>query len=95
MAPVRRVVLDVLKPHQPSTVEVASRLADLDGIEAVNALLVETDAEVQTLKLTVEGSDIAVERVDDEVERLGGSVHSVDQVVCGEYLVEEVRTPQD
>ena len=95
MAPVRRVVLDVLKPHQPTTVEVARRLSDLDGVEAVNALLVETDAEVQNLKLTVEGAAIEYDRLEAEIERLGGTIHSVDGVVCGEYLIEDVETPQD
>jgi hypothetical protein len=95
MAPVRRLVLDVLKPHQPSTVEVAERLSDIDGVEAVNALLVETDAEVQNLKLTLEGSAIDYGHVDEEMERLGGSIHSIDGVVCGEYLIDDVSTPQD
>lgn len=29
------------------------------------------------------------------IEGLGGSVHSVDQVICGEHMVEETKTPQD
>ncbi|GAB6861576.1 DUF211 domain-containing protein [Haloplanus litoreus] len=95
MAQVRRVVLDVLKPHQPTTVEVARTLSDLAGIESVNALLVETDAEVQNLKLTVEGPAIEYERLEAEIERLGGTIHSIDGVVCGEYLIEDAPTPQD
>jgi hypothetical protein len=95
MAPVRRLVLDVLKPHEPPTVEVAERLCELAGVDAVNAMLLETDAEVQNLKLTIEGESIDHDRIETAIDRLGGSIHSVDSVVCGEYMIEGVPTPQD
>jgi len=95
MAAVRRLVIDVLKPHDPSSVQVARTVADLPGIDGVNVTLVETDREVQTLKLTIEGPDVDHEAVETTVDELGGSVHSVDQVVCGELVVEGVETPQD
>lgn len=94
MAPVKRIVVDILKPHDPDIVEVASRLADLDGIEGVNAGLVETDKEVQNIKLTVEGEDLEYEELQERVEGLGGTVHSIDEVASGERLVEESVTPQ-
>jgi hypothetical protein len=95
MAPIRRVVLDILKPHEPTTVEMARTVADIDGVDGLNATLVETDQEVQNLKLTIEGDAIDYDRLEATVTDLGGSIHSVDQVVCGEYLVEERPTPQD
>ncbi|MFB6124077.1 MAG: DUF211 domain-containing protein [Haloferacaceae archaeon] len=95
MAPVRRLVLDLLKPYEPSSLEFAADLSDLPGVDGVNALLVETDQEVQNVKLTIEGDDVDFDRVADVVERLGGSIHSLDQVVCGERFVEESATPQD
>jgi hypothetical protein len=95
MAAVRRLVIDVLKPHDPSSVEIARTVADLGGVDGVNVTLVETDREVQTLKLTIEGSDVNHETIETTVEELGGSVHSIDQVVCGESVVEGVPTPQD
>jgi hypothetical protein len=95
MAPVRRIVLDVLKPYQPTSLEFASELSDLSGVDGVNALLVETDQKVQNVKLTIEGEDVDYDEIADVVERLGGSIHSIDQVVCGDRVVEESATLQD
>jgi len=94
-APVRRVVLDLLKPHDPTTLEFAQRVADAEGVTGVNATVIEVDAEVENVKLTVEGEGIDFDAVEAAVTELGGSIHSIDQVACGEHLVEESETPQD
>ena len=88
-------MLDVLKPHDPDVVTVASSVADCEGVSGVNAVLIETDREVQNVKLTVEGDAVPVDAVHDTVEDLGGTVHSVDEAVCGEVVVEQSETPQD
>ena len=95
MAHVRRLVLDVLKPHDPDVVTVAGSVADCEGVSGVNTVLVETDREVQNVKLTIEGDAVPVEVVHDTVEDLGGTVHSIDEAVCGEVVVEQSETPQD
>jgi hypothetical protein len=86
MAPVRRLVLDVLKPGEVSTVSFAREVGDLDGVEAATARLVETDREVQNIVLVVEGSEIEYDAVVARIEDLGGTLHSVDEVVCGEHV---------
>jgi hypothetical protein len=86
MAPVRRLVLDVLKPGEVSTVSFARDVSDLDGVDATTTRLVETDREVQNIILVVEGSAIGYDAVVDCVEDLGGTLHSVDEVVCGEHV---------
>lgn len=92
---IRRLVLDLLKPHEPDIVEFAEAIASLDGVDAVNAVLVETDREVETIKLTVEGSEVDRPAIDETVLDLGGSIHSIDEVVCGDRLTEQSETPQD
>lgn len=94
MASVRRLVFDILKPHEPGLIEVCSGLADLEAVDGVNAGLVETDKEVQNIKLTVEGGDLDFEALEERIEELGGTVHSIDEAACGERLVEESVTPQ-
>jgi hypothetical protein len=88
MSPLRRVVLDVLKPHEPSLVEYARRASALDGVEGATATLVETDREVQTLVLVVEGPDVPFDRLETVVTDLGGAVHSVDLAACGDRVVD-------
>mgnify|MGYP000739301779 CR=1 FL=1 len=95
MTYVRRLVLDLLKPHDPDVVTFAESAADCEGVSGVNVVLVETDKEVENVKLTVEGDSIPVDSIHEAVEDLGGTVHSIDEVACGEMLVEESETPQD
>jgi hypothetical protein len=95
MAPVRRLVVDVLKPHEPSLVEFTEQLSELDGIDGVTSSLVELDREVQNVKLTFEGESVDHDAVQATVETLGGTVHSVDEVACGDRVVEARETPQD
>jgi hypothetical protein len=95
MASLRRVVIDVLTPHEPTMLELASEVADRDSVTAVDATLLESDREVKNVKLTVEGDAIAFDVVEEAVEDLGGSVHSVDQVACGDHVVEERTVPQE
>lgn len=92
---IRRLVLDVLKPHEPDTIAFAAAIAECTGVDGVNVALVETDREVQNLKLTIEGSTVDATAVEETVDELGGTVHSIDQVVCGDRVIDQVETPQD
>ncbi|WP_135661489.1 DUF211 domain-containing protein [Halorhabdus rudnickae] len=95
MSSMKRLVLDILKPNEIENATFARTLADLDGVEGTNVSLLESDKEVQNLKITIEGEAIDETAVADAVENLGGTIHSVDEVVCGERLVEESSTHQD
>lgn len=95
MAPIKRLVIDVLKPHEPSTIDFSQEIVETDTVAAVNATLIELDQEVKNLKLTLEGDAIDYDNVEAAVEAAGGTIHSVDQVVCGKHLVEDAPTLQD
>jgi hypothetical protein len=95
MTAVRRLVIDVLKPHDPPLVEFTSQVSDVESVEGVTASLIELDQEVQNVKLTFEGSGLEFDAIEETVERLGATVHSVDQVACGERVVEDRPTLQD
>lgn len=95
MSDLRRIVLDVLKPHDPSLIEFAQHVTETERVDAATASLIELDKEVQNIKITVEGEDLDYGSIEEAVDDLGGTVHSIDQVACGEYVVEEQRTLQD
>ena len=38
MANIRRLVLDTLKPHEPSIIELAGELGDIEGVAAVHII---------------------------------------------------------
>ncbi len=95
MGTLRRLVLDVLKPHDPPLIEFTERIADVECADAVTTSLIELDQQVQNIKLTVEGEDVDDAAIEDAIGEFGGTVHSVDQVAYGEYVVEDRRTLQD
>lgn len=95
MGTLRRVVLDVLKPFDPPLLQFAERIEALESIDGIAVSLIELDQEVQNVKLTIEGADLDYAGIEDAIEELGATVHSVDQVAFGEYVVEERRTLQD
>jgi len=92
---IKRIILDVLKPHAPSIIDVAGRLASLEGITGVNISLEEVDAETDSVKITIEGSNIDYNTVKKEISDCGAVIHSVDGVSAGMKIIDEVNTPQD
>ena len=92
---IRRLVLDVLKPHKPSVVELSLALSNLDGIEGVNIIIYEIDQQVENAKVIIAGHGIDFEVIKNKLEEMGATIHSVDEVAAGTRIIEEVRTPQD
>jgi hypothetical protein len=95
MGNLRRLVLDVLKPLDPSIVELVQILADLEGVDGVNISIYEIDRRVENAKITIEGHALGFEEITGIIEENGGSVHSIDEVAAGKVLIEDVITPQD
>jgi hypothetical protein len=92
---IRRLVLDVLKPHNPSVVELSENLSHLEGIEGVNAIIYEIDQQVENVKLILAGTNLDFEKIKKKLQEMGATIHSIDEVAAGKRIVEEVRTPQD
>jgi hypothetical protein len=92
---IKRLVLDVLKPHKPGVVELSEALSTLDGIEGVNIIIYEIDQQVENAKIIIVGNSIDFENIKNKVEEMGATIHSVDEVAAGNIVVEEVTTPQD
>lgn len=80
MAIVKRVVLDVLKPHQPNALEFACELADLGSEYQIDLLVKEIDDKTQTIELTISADNINFEVVSNHIKTMGGAIHSIDEV---------------
>ncbi|MCW3980760.1 MAG: DUF211 domain-containing protein [Candidatus Bathyarchaeota archaeon] len=91
----KRLVLDVLKPHKPSVVELSLELSNLEGIEGVNVIMNEIDQQVENVKIIIAGANIRFESIKNKLEEMGATIHSVDEVAAGKRIVENIRTPQD
>jgi hypothetical protein len=95
LSDIKRLVLDVLKPHHPSIIELSKRLGLLNGVTGVNCTLEEVDQETESIKITIEGTAIDFAQVEQAITESGAVIHSVDSVSAGKKIVEEVETPQD
>ncbi len=92
---IRRLVIDALKPMEPNIIELAKVISLKDGVSAVNISMVEIDLKVENAKITVEGDDINYEEIRDLIDDMGGSVHSIDEVVAGKMIIDDSATLQD
>jgi hypothetical protein len=95
MAKIRRLVLDTLKPHEPNIIDLADVLSELTGVSAVNISIYELDRMVENAKITIEGEDISFEQVSHTIEDMGGTIHSIDEVVAGKMIIDDAETLQD
>ena len=82
MAIVKRILLDVLKPHQPGSLDFAQTLADLDPSYRVNLKVEEVDENTESIFVVIEGEDIRFEAIDQAVKKMGGTIHSVAEVAA-------------
>jgi hypothetical protein len=95
MGKIRRLVLDTLKPHDPTIIEMADQLSELPGISAVNISIYEMDRKVENAKITIQGEAIPFRMVEDLIDQMGGAVHSIDEVVAGKIIIDDAETLQD
>ncbi len=87
---IRMLVLDVLKPLEPSIIKYSQALADVEGIDGVNITVVEVDRQTETIKISLQGKDIEYSLLNDIIQGLGGSIHSIDKVSAGSKMISEV-----
>lgn len=76
---VKRLVLDVLKPHNPSALEFSQIIASVGPDYRVQVMVAEVDEKTETLVVTIEASAIDFDLVHDAIKTAGGSLHSIDE----------------
>jgi hypothetical protein len=80
MVVLKRIMLDVLKPHQPNSLEFSQAIARAGIDYRVCLTVIEMDENTETLQLEVEGSSIDFTAIESAITSMGGSLHSIDQV---------------
>jgi hypothetical protein len=89
---IRRLVLDVDKAvASPSVTELAEAICGVSGVEAVNITVTEIDIETVGFNITIEGKHISYSDLVQAIELTGAAVHSIDQLVAGSRIVEEIK----
>jgi len=77
---IRKLTLDVLKPHKPTIVDLSAELCRLSGAEAVDISAHEIDKNTETVKLTLTGPGLNYPMIRQVIEQSGGVIHSVNEV---------------
>lgn len=80
MPQVKRLLLDVLKPHAPSALEFAKALAALGAGNRVTLKVTEMDEKTETTVICIDGAALDFLAIESCIADLGGSVHSIDEV---------------
>jgi len=80
MTSVKRLVLDVLKPHQPNSLEFARAIAASGEGYQVDIHVLEVDEQTETLQVMIEGDSLDFELISGVINENGASLHSIDEV---------------
>lgn len=80
MATLTRIVLDVLKPRHPNIIDFAAAIADLGQDYRVAVKVDEVDDKTESVMLSVEGRNLDFEAIQETIQALGGSLHSIDEI---------------
>jgi len=85
MVRVKRLILDVLKPHKPDGLVFTTAIAEQGSDWRVVYSVAEVDEKTESVTIVVEGEDVRFERIAEAIENAGATVHSIDEVeVMGE-----------
>ena len=80
MTKTRRLVLDVLKPLQPNALDFTAAIAEMGADYQVKLTVTEVDKSTESTIITIEGTDIKFDDIRTVIEKMGASVHSIDEV---------------
>ncbi len=80
MVHLTRVVLDVLKPHNPNPLAFTTAIAETAPGCRLKLTVTAMDEKTETVLLIIEGKQIPFETITDTIASLGGSIHSIDEV---------------
>lgn len=79
MPSVRRLLLDVLKPHQPNALEFAYRLASVNTGQ-VKITVEAVDEHTESLQIEFTGDGLLFDQIQAAITEMGASLHSIDEV---------------
>lgn len=89
---IRRLVLDVDKAlKMPSLLDISRAIQCCAGVVAHTIIVDEIDQETIGTVVTIEGEMLDYEEIARAIENSGAVIHSLDEVACGDHVIEPVR----
>lgn len=80
MTSIRKLVLDILKPHQPDAIDFCLALANVGTAYQINLNVTGVDEKTETIVVTIQAPDINFAEINATVQKMGASIHSIDEV---------------
>jgi hypothetical protein len=80
MVHIKRVVLDVLKPHNPNALGFTTSIAEKVPGCRIKLTVTAMDEKTETVLLIIEGEQVPFDVITEVISSLGGSIHSIDEV---------------
>ena len=80
MASLKRIELDVLKPHHPNGLVFGSTIADKSPGARIELRVTEVDEKTETVVIVIAGEKLQYEAIVEAISNMGGSIHSIDKV---------------
>ena len=80
MVHIKRVVLDVLKPHNPNALDFTTAIAEKVPDCRIKLTVTAMDEKTETVLLMIEGEQMQFNVISEVIGSLGGSIHSIDDV---------------
>ncbi|SIS68138.1 DUF211 domain-containing protein [Neptunomonas antarctica] len=81
MIAVKKVVLDVLKPHHPNALEFCLALSAAIENSTVKVNVIAVDEKTESLEVFVKAEIIDFDLIQGVINQMGGALHSIDAVV--------------
>ena len=80
MVHLKRVVLDVLKPHTPNALDFTTAISEKVPGCRIKLTVTAMDEKTETVLLIIEGEQVRFNAITEVIGTLGGSIHSIDEV---------------
>ncbi|MBL7118636.1 DUF211 domain-containing protein [Candidatus Bathyarchaeota archaeon] len=78
---VKKVIVDSLKPRETSIRDLSTVVCEVSGVEEVNITVIEVDAQTETVKVVVQGSNINYDEICETITNHGAAIRSVDEIL--------------
>lgn len=83
MTKIKYVELDVLKPLEPTLVDLAKTVSSIHESYVVSIDVEERDRETESVQMMIEGNEVDLAEVQKRIEASGATVHSIDHIKVG------------
>ena len=80
MVLLKRLVLDILKPHSPNSLDFCTALAASGLGMQVACRVLAVDEKTESVEICIEGAELSFDQIDESIRSQGASLHSIDEV---------------